>query len=202
MHETAKKCVETMRKEVQEAERLAASLPGSANPLTPGIEANSSLRRPQPNAKAKAKAKPKNVAHNEHQDKKKIACPRLVRGLECKFGADCWWSHTKSVVDKAKASTKKPANEKVEPLDTSKLPCRFHKRGSCKKGDSCDYSHEDSPAEPSGVAVGLPVVACPLTVGARSCLYEKPPVFLKILLWMSRPYAPNQTVRKKWTTSQ
>ena len=78
MYKTAKARIETMRLESQEAERLASSMPGAAQPLTPGLDVS---RHARGNAKAKLKAKPKikALAIRIQEDKKKVGCPRLAK---------------------------------------------------------------------------------------------------------------------------
>ena len=55
MYKTVRARIETMRLESQEAERLASSMPGAAQPLTPGLDVSGRVRG---NAKGKQKAKP------------------------------------------------------------------------------------------------------------------------------------------------
>ena len=161
MYKTAKARLETMRLETQDAERLAASMPGAAQPLTPGI---SFARTDKPVAKAKTKAK--DGLANKQDEKKRLACPRPVKGEECRFGAErCFYSHSPSTIDKAKAANSN-ARSPAQPTTKKKPVCRFFKKESCKKGDDCDFSHSTaSDTELAGVALSLACVtiACPAT---------------------------------------
>ena len=45
-------------------------------------------------------------------DTKNVACPRIVKGETCKYGDRCYYSHSQSTIDKAKAAPAAPAAQK------------------------------------------------------------------------------------------
>ena len=162
MYTTAKAVVESKRIQEQEDAREAAQEPDAKDPLTP----------------APAVKEPR-------KDLSKDPCPRMVSGGKCSFGTSCWYCHDDMVIAEAK---KKRGTEKDKkgggkgkgdkdkgkkgggkgdkpPLtdeQRAKIPCRLHKKGDCKFGDKCKYSHAADPALPAieqngaaGVALGL-----------------------------------------------
>ena len=138
MYKTVEAVLERQRQDTQEQERFRASLPAAPDPITPGV--------PTPSKKTEPKGKGKGK-----KDTKNQPCPRLSKGMTCKFGKDCYYSHDDAILKDAK-------NEKT------KL-CKFFQQGHCKKGDECTWSHsQKEEAKPS--AVGVVCVPCLAAVSA------------------------------------
>ena len=130
MYNAVEARLETLRLEMQEAERIVAYKPDSINPITPGVETRKGTGKGKPN-----------------RDTSKEACQRMLKDGICNFKETCWYSHDTAVLDAAK--------KKLQ----CKSFCTFFKQGKCNKGDKCTFSHETSKQngteELSTVALGL-----------------------------------------------
>jgi len=96
-----------------------------------------------------------------------VACPRAVSGKPCYYHEEgkCFYSHDDKKITKAKSALVKPKGKgaggkgaggkssgKGE-KDKSKIQCIFHKKGTCKGGEKCSYSHEGKADEPNATAM-------------------------------------------------
>ena len=76
-------------------------------------------------SKARARMEPKGS-----KDKKKILCPFLQKGC-CSFGDRCYYKHPDASHQPPPTNPKTDAQRKI-------IPCRNHKKGTCKMGTSAD----------------------------------------------------------------
>ena len=156
MYAAVKATIESSRLARVETERSNASAPGATMPLTPAVTKTKAEKKADKkadddriaaavtelaNSWAKASGKAKGDGKGKHDgkgkyDTKNVACPRLVNGETCKYGDRCYYSHSQSTIDKAKAAPAAPAGKAFgkkgqaggkgkEPTDKSKLLCKL-----------------------------------------------------------------------------
>ena len=177
MYKTTRELMNTLRLERQEAERTKALLPNAPQPLTPGLDTKGkggarSPRAKSPGGGGKGGGKGRDPpTEAQLAEKKKVACPRMVKGLECTFEDRCWYTHSQSVVDKAKAALKKEGGSPAKKTDGQKSPrgdpskrlCHFFKKGKCNNGDKCAYSHD----------LDIANVAVPCVIGLACAMVQE-----------------------------
>ena len=74
----------------------------------------------------------------------------MTKGFVCRFGTECFYSHMKKDVGKAKAAAKAPTGSTTNSKDKRDLPFRFFAKGACAMGNTCEWSH--TAAGPSATA--------------------------------------------------
>ena len=100
-------------------------------------------------------------------------CYEYAKHGTCKFGSKCKYKHEKPR-DKSHSSrssrsssrssfhssrSRRSSSGSSGRKDKSKIPCRYHKKGNCRRGDSCPFKHDEpssSAPAPSRERAGSP----------------------------------------------